>query len=141
MRRLSGDTRRFSLQWCSAWGQLRAILSGRLPTEGTSIRGMVRRSRRALVATDERAILTVEEECWTAVFAEVGNHCIRGLSFRCLGRFSATRRNCGRAPSSARCQGDSVAVPGGCELSVPYGSFTRMTRSGLVGLQCGSALQ
>ena len=104
-------------------------------------RSMVRRSRRALVATDERAILTVEEECWTAVFAEVGNHCIRGLSFRCLGRFSATRRNCGRAPSSARCQGDSVAVPGGCELSVPYGSFTRMTRSGLVELQCGSALQ
>ena len=37
VRRLSTDTRRFSLRWYSAWGQLRAILSGRLQAEETSI--------------------------------------------------------------------------------------------------------
>ena len=76
-----------------------------------------RGGRRTLVATDERAIPKDEDAHWTALFAEVGNPCIRGRSSRCLGQFSATRQNCGRAPSSARCQDDSGAVTGGCELA------------------------
>ena len=106
VRRLSGDTQWFSLRWCSACGQLRAILSGRQLAEEASIRGKVRRSRHALVATEERAI-PMEEARWTAVFAEVGNRSIRERSSQCLGQFSATRRNCGRGPSSARRQGDT----------------------------------
>ena len=158
--------------------ELRTVVGHELFREETSTQGKVRRSRRTLVAAGERAIPKDEDARWTTLFAAVANRCFRGRSSRCLGQLSATRRNCGRAPSSARCQGDSGAVIGGCELAktavlrhenpIAYSldalqaglydlrravdwrstrlfrsgrRCTRMTRSGLFGLQCGSALQ
>ena len=67
---------------------------------------------------DERAIFKDEEARWKAVLLKLATVAFAdGLLDILIGQFSATRHNCGRAPSSAQCQGDSGAVPGGCELA------------------------
>ena len=97
--------------------ELRTVFQHELFQEETSIRRKLRRIRRTLVATDQRAIPKDEHARLTALFAEIGNCCFRGRSSRYHVRFAATRRKCGQAPSSARCQGNSGAVIGGCELA------------------------